>query len=350
MLELKSHQDFVIVNGQHIVTDIARHTLHADPSIKQFENEAPVIQALVVIQISTLSQMAQAAAHMFFMRVKCGNRQEKIQDSSPLGVSITPIPWWLSSYWCLFSNPWLYRSETSTVSCVCQWVTGVVTSITSSHQWCKSFPFPFSTTNRYSPMLSCQDIQHTQEWGIMEKPFQNPSRGLWAAQPLAFRQCETVLSVGIGKTIPSWELGAATSWNPGKGTSPQPWGDLGFWLLGSAKWKEQGSGKAHEGQKGLVEWQFYSKFSSKRSSHKERGNMRNVMQIKQPESLHLPWISGCQLSCEDAQGVFQRFHLVSLEILPFKGKLVFTPVFQHCISTFTKIPTKTPQKQILGQS
>lgn len=73
-----------------------------------------------------------------------------------------------------------------------------------------------------------------------------------------------------------------------QGKAPNPshgcWVDLGLWLLSSAKWREQESGEAHEGKKGLVEWQFYSKFSSKRSSHKERGSMGKVMQIKQPGS------------------------------------------------------------------
>lgn len=111
MLKLIRYQNFVTVNRQHIVTAIIMQTWHTDPSIKQFENKAPVIHALFVIQISTLSQ--KATAHMSFIRVKYGNRQEKIQDSSPLGVNITSVAQWFSSYWCLFSNPWLYRLEGS---------------------------------------------------------------------------------------------------------------------------------------------------------------------------------------------------------------------------------------------
>lgn len=57
--------------------------------------------------------MAQATAHMSFMRVKYGNRQETIQDSSPLGVNIASIAWRFSTYCCLFSNPWLYGLEGS---------------------------------------------------------------------------------------------------------------------------------------------------------------------------------------------------------------------------------------------
>lgn len=230
------------------------------------------------------------------------------------------------------------------------WVTGVVTSITISHQWCQSFPFPFSTTNRYSPTLSCQDIKHTQEWGIMEKPFHHPSGVLWAAQPLAFRLCETVLHVGIGKKIPNWELGAATSWNSGKGTSPQArwFRALVAWLcqMEGAGVREGTWGKERSGGVAILQQIFIKEEQPQRKGQHKKGDADKAAWV----FLHLPWISGCQLSCEDAQGVFQRFHLVSLEILPFKGKLVFAPVFQHCISTFTQIPTKTPQKQILGQS
>lgn len=57
-----------------------------------------------------------------------------------------------------------------------------------------------------------------QEWGIMEKPFHHPSGVLLVAQPLvAFRQRENAQSP---RELGKQELGA--SWNPGKGTAPQP--------------------------------------------------------------------------------------------------------------------------------
>lgn len=53
----------------------------------------------------------------------------------------------------------------------------------------------------------------------MEKPFHHPSGVLLVAQPLAFRQRENAQSP---RELGKQELGAAASWNPGKGTAPQP--------------------------------------------------------------------------------------------------------------------------------
>lgn len=84
-------------------------------------------------------------------------------------------------------------------------------------------------------------------------------------------------------------------------------------------------------KKGLAEWQFYSKLSSKRSSHQERGKTRKVMQIKWPDSsytchkyLDVSWT--VRMLCGFTGAM--RFCLASLQVLLFNCKLVFAPFFQ----------------------
>lgn len=99
-----------MVNRQHIVTAIAMHT---DPSIKQSENKAPVIQALVVIQIITLSQNGTGhCPHVLYegeIWKQAGENSRFITTWSQHHPNCTVIFKVLS----LFSNPWLYRLEGS---------------------------------------------------------------------------------------------------------------------------------------------------------------------------------------------------------------------------------------------
>lgn len=233
-----------------------------------------------------------------------------------------------------------------TVGCIYQWATGVMTSIiTSSHQWCKSFPFPFSTINSYSPTLSFQDVKQAH----------------W----LAMGNCGKVLPPSIRVSISSSALGSQTEWEcsvsagigkTGAGSSRQLESrerhrtpataagviqGSGCSALPNGRSRSQ-SGKAHEGKKGLVEWQFYSKLSPNRSSRKERGNTRKVMQIKELDSSYtshgypdFSW--AVRMLGGFARDV--RFHLLSLEILPFNGKVGVAPVF----STLLSIPKYRPK-------
>lgn len=166
----------------------------------------------------------------------------------------------------------------------------------------------------------------------MEKPLCHSSAVSISSPALGFWTAWECNRLRRNKKNRSWEQPPAGS--QGEATRPSLL-QAGWFRALAARLCQMERAGVREGarekkKKNLAEWQFYSKLSSKRSSHKERKNMRKVMQIKSPDSsdtshkyLDVSWTARMLCGFTGAM----RLCLASLEVLPFHRKLVFALFF-----------------------